>query len=167
MLDNFNFLDYTCYIIPTPPEPLDPCEDTMLTLPARCPFCGDALVITELYCRQCDVTTRGRFAPGPVAEFDEAQLPVLRRFARLSPEQLQLLEAFVRCEGRLNRLQEEVGLSYPTLRSRLHEMLETLGYLPTETEKTRAQERRRILDDLAAGAITAAEAAELLRATRS
>ncbi|MCS7040981.1 MAG: DUF2089 domain-containing protein, partial [Caldilineales bacterium] len=98
---------------------------------------------------------------------DEAQLPVLRRFARLSPEQLRFLEAFVRCEGRLNRLQEEIGLSYPTLRSRLHEILETLGYLPTETEKTRAQERRRILDDLAAGAITAAEAAELLRATRA
>lgn len=145
----------------------DPYGDAMLTLPARCPFCDDALVITEMYCRQCDVTMRGRFAPGPVAEFDEAQLPVLRRFARLSPEQLRFLEAFVRCEGRLNRLQEEVGLSYPTLRSRLHEMLETLGYLPTETEKTRAQERRRILDDLAAGAITAAEAAELLRATRS
>lgn len=139
----------------------------MLALPTHCPFCDGELVVTEIYCRQCDVSSRGRFTPGPVAEFEAAQLPVLRRFARLSPEQLELLEAFVRCEGKLNRLQEEVGLSYPTLRSRLNDMLQALGFTPQQQETVQRVERKQVLDDLAAGKITAAEAAALLREART
>lgn len=139
----------------------------MLPLPPHCLFCDGEMVVTEIYCRQCDVTTRGRFTPGPVAEFESAQLPVLRRFARLSPEQLELMEAFVRCEGKLNRLQEEVGLSYPTLRSRLNDMLQAMGFTPQQQETTQRVERKQVLDDLAAGKITAAEAAALLREARS
>lgn len=139
----------------------------MLTLPAHCLFCDGELTVTEIYCRQCDVASRGRFAPGPVLEFEAAQLPVLRRFARLSPEQLELLEAFVRCEGKLNRLQEEVGLSYPTLRARLNDMLQSMGFTPQQQEATQRVERKQVLDDLAAGKINAAEAAGLLREARS
>ncbi|MCW5860202.1 MAG: DUF2089 family protein, partial [Caldilineales bacterium] len=93
--------------------------------------------------------------------------PVLRRFARLSPEQLELMEAFVRCEGKLNRLQEEVGLSYPTLRSRLNDMLQVMGFTPPQQETPPRVERKQVLDDLAAGKISAAEAATLLREARS
>lgn len=139
----------------------------MLALPTHCPFCDGELVVAEIYCRQCDVSSRGRFTPGPVAEFEAAQLPVLRRFARLSPEQLELLEAFVRCEGKLNRLQEEVGLSYPTLRSRLNDMLQAMGFTPPPQETVQRVERKQVLDDLAAGKITAAEAAALLREART
>ncbi len=139
----------------------------MLALPPHCLFCDGEMVVTEIYCRQCDVTTRGRFTPGPVAEFEAAQLPVLRRFARLSPEQLDLMEAFVRCEGKLNRLQEEVGLSYPTLRSRLNDMLQAMGFTPQQQETTQRVERKQVLDDLAAGKITAGEAAALLREARA
>lgn len=138
----------------------------MLALPTHCPFCDGELVVTEIYCRQCDVTSHGRFAPGPVAEFEAAQLPVLRRFARLSPEQLELMEAFVRCEGKLNRLQEEVGLSYPTLRSRLNDMLQVMGFTPPQQETIQRVERKQVLDDLAAGKISAVEAATLLREAR-
>ena len=100
---------------------------------------------------------------GPVAEFAEAQLVVLRRFARLTPEQLDLLEAFVRCEGKLNRLQEEVGMSYPTLRSRMNDMLRAMGFTPQEQDKGQKIERRQILEDLAAGKISTPDAAALLR----
>lgn len=133
------------------------------SLPTNCPFCEGELVVNEIYCRQCDTTIRGHFTPGPAAEFEEAQLPVLRRFARLSPEQLELLEAFVRCEGKFNRLQEMVGLSYPTLRARLNEMLEAMGVTPEDEDKEAQVDRRQVLDDLAAGKITAAEATSLLR----
>ena len=112
---------------------------------------------------QCDTTIQGRFEPGATAAFDEAKLPVLQRFARLSPEQLALLETFVRCEGKLNRVQEEVGLSYPTLRSRLNEMLSTMGFVPEEEQQDQQVERRQILDDLAAGKLNADEATKLLR----
>ena len=135
----------------------------MQQLPTICPYCSGEITVTEIYCRQCDMTSRSRFTPGPVAEFAEAQLVVLRRFARLTPEQLDLLEAFVRCEGKLNRLQEEVGMSYPTLRSRMNDMLRAMGFTPQEQDKGQKIERRQILEDLAAGKISAPDAAALLR----
>jgi len=136
---------------------------SMNSIPTACPFCEGELVVRELHCRQCDTTFQGRFQPGPTAEFDEAKLPVLRRFARLSVEQLALLEAFVRCEGKLNRLQEEIGISYPTLRSRLNDALQTMGFTPQEEEKTQKLGRRQILDDLAEGKISTDEATRLLK----
>jgi len=132
-------------------------------LPVECPLCSGELVVRDIYCRSCDTTFQGQFSPGVISEFEEAKLPVLRRFALLSPEQLELLESFVLCEGKLNRLQDEVGLSYPTLRARLNEMLSVMGVSPQEEEKTQRVERRQVLDDLATGKLGADEAALLLR----
>lgn len=138
----------------------------MNVAPTTCAYCGGELLVRELHCRQCDTTTRGSFRPGRDAGFAQGQLPVLQRFARLSPEQLQLLEAFVRCEGKLNRLQEEIGVSYPTLRGRLNEMLQAMGFTPQE-EKAPKIDRRQVLDDLATGKISAEEATRILRESRS
>jgi hypothetical protein len=138
----------------------------MLNLPAQCPFCEGPLVVQSFHCRQCDTTVSGHFVPGAGGEFDEAQLPVLRRFAKLTPEQLQFLEAFVRSEGRLNRLQEEIGLSYPTLRSRLDDVVRDLGFTPREEERAKAVDRMQVLADLQAGNISAEDAARLLREGR-
>lgn len=139
----------------------------MNPLPPTCPFCEGEILVQSFQCRQCDVTVNGRFNTGASAEFDEAQLPVLRRFARLSAEQLQLLEGFIRNEGKLNRLQEEVGLSYPTLRARLDEMIRDLGFPPREEEKSSSVDRRQVLGDLQEGKISADEAIRLLRESRS
>lgn len=139
----------------------------MNRLPTTCPICAGPLVVQQIHCRQCDTTLSGSFEPTGGAEFADEQLPVLRRFAQLSAEQLTFLEAFVRCEGKLNRMQEEVGLSYPTLRARLDEMLKTLGYTPREEEKARDLERRQILDELQAGKLSPAEAMEMLRRAKS
>jgi hypothetical protein len=67
---------------------------------------------------------------------------------------------FVRCEGRYNRMEEEMKLSYPTLRSRFNEILNAMGFEPGKEEavKPGPDERRRILEDLDAGKITAEEA---------
>ncbi len=81
----------------------------------------------------------------------------------LSPGQLELVESFVLCEGKLNRLQEEVGLSYPTLRACLNEMLRVRGVSPREKEKAQRLECRLILDDLATGKMNADEAVRLLK----
>jgi hypothetical protein len=135
----------------------------MNRLPAVCPVCAGTLVVQQAHCRQCDTTLSGTFEPTPGSEFADDKLPVLRRFALLSGEQLTFLEAFVRSEGKLNRMQEEVGMSYPTLRLRLDEMLKTLGFTPRDEEKARDQERRQILDELQAGRISPADAMEMLR----
>jgi hypothetical protein len=122
---------------------------------SQCPVCKSDLVITKLHCRACDTTIEGEFFGGP--------------FAQLNRDQLGFVETFVRCEGKLNRMEGELGLSYPTIRNRLHEIIRALGYEPGgEEETTRGglsePERQRILEDLNQGKITAAEAMRMLNA---
>ncbi|MRR30694.1 DUF2089 domain-containing protein [bacterium] len=126
--------------------------------PAKCPVCSAELAVTRLHCHQCDTTIEGYFsaAAGP--------------FDRLTAEQTQFLLAFVRCEGRLNRLEEELNLSYPTLRNRLGDVIRTLGFEPNRDEtpvRISLDDRRRILDDLDQGRINAQEASQLLRGVKS
>lgn len=119
----------------------------------RCPVCEGKLEVTQLRCPQCDTTINGHYA--------------LTRFHQLTAEQLSFVETFVRCEGKLNRVEEELGVSYPTVRNRLNEVLVALGYRASEEPPTLSPEQRRaILDRLAAGEISSDEAVELLK-TRS
>ena len=124
----------------------------MNQLPTRCPFSGGEIVVTRFYCPDVDVTVDGRF---------QFQIP----FGQLSPEQLVFVETFVRCEGKLSRMENELKLSYPTTRGRLHEIIRALGYEPgkDETEGLSEDERRRILADLDAGRIGFNEAMKMLQ----
>lgn len=125
----------------------------MNLIPTRCPLCGGEIAVTRLYCRDCDTTIEGRFAGGGP-------------FSALSPEQLKFVEVFIRCEGKLSRMESEIGLSYPTIRNRLHEIIRTLGYEPGGGEEPAGltdQERQRILQDLDEGRISAEEAMQLLK----
>ncbi len=114
----------------------------------KCPVCGEDLIATRLQCPACDTSIEGRFA--------------LERFHRLSPDQMAFVELFIRCEGKLNRVQDELGLSYPTVRNRLNEIIRALGYQVDEKVMS-VEERRSILNDLAQGKITAEEAVQLLK----
>ncbi len=123
----------------------------------HCPVCQGELSVSRLYCRRCDTTIEGHFQP--------AQSP----FGQLSAEQMTFVLNFVRCEGRFNRLEEELNLSYPTLRNRLNEVIRALGYEPGREEsppRPSADERRQILADLEEGKISAEEAQALLRGKR-
>lgn len=123
----------------------------MNTLPTRCPICGGEVTVTRIYCRSCDTTIEGRFEPGP--------------FSRLTPEQLAFVETFVRCEGRINRMENELNLSYPTIRNRLLEVIRALGYEPGGDDLAGLSEERRqqALEDLDQGRISYEEAMRLLR----
>jgi len=88
----------------------------------------------------------------------------LGRFYQLSPHQLEFLETFVRCEGKISWVQQELGLSYPAVRSRLNDVIRALGYeVMEEAPRVAASERRTILSDLAEGKITSEEAIKLLQ----
>ena len=124
----------------------------MKTLPTQCPICGGDIQVTRFYCQECDSTVEGHFEIG--------------HFLRLTPEQLQFVEVFVRCEGKLNRMEEEIKLSYPTLRSRLLEVIRALGYEPGREEppaKISDEERKRVLDDLEHGRIGMEDAMRTLQ----
>ena len=116
-----------------------------------CPVCGETLNVTRLYCRTCDSTLDGHFTLG--------------RFYQLTPEQMAFVETFIRCEGKLTRLQDELGMSYPTARARLTEVIQSLGYeVDQETESVSPEERKRILQQLSAGELSSEEAMALLKA---
>ncbi|HSH03483.1 MAG TPA: DUF2089 domain-containing protein [Anaerolineae bacterium] len=117
----------------------------------QCPVCRHSLHVTRLQCRQCDSRIDGQFSLG--------------RLYALPAEQLQFIETFVRCEGKLNRVGSELDLSYPSVRSRLDEVIQALGYPVgnAEPDPVTPEERRAILADLSAGKIDAHEAAKRLR----
>jgi hypothetical protein len=118
---------------------------------SQCPVCQEDLTITRLHCRSCETTLEGQFFPGP--------------FAMLDRDQLDFIETFVRCEGKLNRMEVELGLSYPTVRNRLHEVIRALGYEPGVEDEPgiTSAERQQILDELSKGNITAEEAMRTLQ----
>ena len=126
----------------------------MYPLITKCPVCGAQLNVTRLHCSHCDTSIDGTFntASGP--------------FSQLTPEQVQFVLTFVRCEGRLNRMEDELGISYPTIRNRLYEIIRALGFEPGKEEppvRLSVEDRKRILDDLEQGKIDSEQARRLLQ----
>jgi hypothetical protein len=106
--------------------------------------------VTRIYCRNCDSTIEGRFSAGALSQ--------------LTLEQLGFVETFIRCEGKLTRMEAELGLSYPTIRNRLHEVIRALGYEPGEgdTSGMSEAERRKVLESLENGEISYEDAMQML-----
>ena len=120
--------------------------------PTCCPICQSELNVTRLHCPSCDTLIEGCFAAG--------------QLANLAPAQMDFLVSFVRCEGRINRLeQEERWGSYPTIRNRLQELIRALGFEPGRDEASEVSEekRRNVLEELDAGKINAEDAVRILR----
>lgn len=116
----------------------------------QCPICQDDLVVTRLHCRTCDTTLDGQFELGHLYQ--------------LTPEQLSFIETFVRCEGKITRVEQELGISYPTVRGRLHDVIRALGYEVGEEEPPMDEEKRRaILEELGQGRLSSQDAIKLLR----
>jgi len=105
--------------------------------------------VVRLRCRGCETALDGSFE--------------LTRLLRLSPEQLYFVETFIRNRGKIKDVEEELGISYPTVVARLNDVIAALGYEAEEDADERRQGRREILDDLSEGKIDAAEAAKRLR----
>lgn len=139
---------------------------------ATCPVCQQELSVTRLHCRSCGTTLEGDFRVG--------------RFGRLTREQMELLEEFLRSRGNLREMERETGLSYPTLRSRVDALIRALGLgeppvdaAPEDIEPVEQLAgglnpsdppgpstdgaRRAVLERLARHEVSAAEASRLLR----
>jgi hypothetical protein len=129
---------------------------------STCPVCANELTVTRLHCGSCGTTLEGEFSVG--------------RFGRLNREQISLLESFLRSRGNLRDMERELGISYPTVRSRVEALVRALGFgprgdaddteLPEEDASPvdRATARQAILERLARHEIGAEEAADAIRA---
>lgn len=116
-----------------------------------CPVCGETLVVDRYHCDNCDTTIQGRFENGALPG--------------LSADQVEFVKTFVRCEGKITRMEAEIGLSYPTIRSRLQDVIRALGYEPRKEDQAEAdaESRREVLDKLSAGTISTSQALRTLR----
>jgi len=123
----------------------------MRPAPTLCPICQSELELVRLHCNSCDTTLEGHFAMG--------------HFSNLTPEQLQFVFTFVRCEGKINRMEQELELSYPTIRNRLHEIIRAMGFEPgkDETPEIDTETKSSVIADLEAGKINAEQAMRILR----
>jgi hypothetical protein len=133
---------------------------------STCPVCSGELAVTRLHCRSCGTTLEGEFSVG--------------RFGRLTKEQLALLESFLRSRGNLRDMERELGISYPTVRSRVEALVRALGFGPRDGDEASADEasgtaaageaataaasRQEILERLARHEIGAEDAATAIRA---
>jgi len=126
---------------------------------STCPVCSRELAVTRLHCRACGTTLEGDFIVG--------------RFGRLNREQLVLLESFLRSRGNLRDMERELGISYPTVRSRVEALVRALGFGPRDGDEqdtvvteapAPAATRQEILEALGRHEISADDAATAIRA---
>lgn len=144
-----------------------------------CPVCGQRMVVTRLSCAACGSELHGAFAlsqadasgPTRLDEGDWADRERSRfgRLSRLDDSQLEFVEAFLRCRGIIKNVEDMLGISYPTVRARLNNVLETMGFATAEDVVSPLPRRRRrdILADLALGKISTEEAHRLLAQAQS
>ncbi len=81
-----------------------------------CPYCAGNTEVTEIHCPSCAISVRGKF------ETNE--------FSKLNGEELRFLRIFLQCEGRIKEMEAPLGLSYPTIRSRLGQLKEKVLGVP-------------------------------------
>lgn len=116
----------------------------------KCPVCGDNLRITTLKCPHCQTSINGNFR--------------LDKFSRLNDEQLNFVEVFIKSRGNIKEVEREMGISYPTVRNKLDDVIKALGYDVSESpDDSTAAKRKEILDSLEKGEIDTQEAVKLLQ----
>lgn len=89
-------------------------------LPVTCPSCGSGLNVKVLGCPDCLTEVSGNY-----------DLPVL---LRLTKDELGFVLSFVKNSGSLKEMASEMGLSYPTVRNYLNELIEKLGELEDDSD---------------------------------
>lgn len=114
---------------------------------SRCPVCNSELTVARLKCDSCDTVIENNFR--------------LSKFDYLSDEELYFTETFIRCRGNIKEVEKELGISYPTVRSKLDAVIKKLGYEAGADEQT--VKRDEILKALENGEITAEQAISQLK----
>lgn len=119
----------------------------MYKILSRCPVCSKKLKAIKLKCNSCNTVIDNEFE--------------LSKFDYLNSEQLYFTETFIRCRGSIKEVEKELGISYPTVRAKLDEVIESLGYSSKETKVKK--ESKDILASLENGDISVDEAISKLK----
>ena len=112
----------------------------------ECPICKSDLKVTKLKCTSCNTEISGEFQ--------------LSKFSYLTKDHLYFIEVFIKNKGNIKQIEKELGISYPTVKRNLDEVIVSLGYEVSSEEKANKEE---IFKKLESGEITALEAARLMK----
>lgn len=85
----------------------------MKKLPVLCPSCENGLFVQTLVCQSCGTSINGEF-----------QLPGL---AALDAKEQQFILDFVLSSGSLKQMSLKMGISYPTVRNMLDDLIKKLS----------------------------------------
>jgi len=119
-------------------------------VPVHCPACSEPMQVTELTCPHCQTKVQGVFASSPLQ--------------RLTAEQLTFVEVFIRCRGNIREVERDLKISYPTVRSRLNQVIQSMGFALSDSEEDSADDPSTgVLEALDAGSLSFEEALEKLR----
>lgn len=112
----------------------------------KCPICEAQLRVTELTCPACSTRIVSDLTTCP--------------FCNLPSDTLAFLWAFIKARGNIKEVEKDLGISYPTVRKRLDELLVCLG-LDSGTEASSAH-RLEVFERLRKGEISVDEAVAAL-----
>lgn len=111
-----------------------------------CPYCKGDFIIKEVECQSCQTQIKGSFQTN--------------RFHSFKQEDLFFIEIFLKNEGNIKLVEKDLGISYPTVKSRLKNIIKILGY---QTEEGTFKNRTKILTELSEGKIDVETAMKGLR----
>ena len=111
----------------------------------QCPICKKNLRIVKLSCGNCKVSFEGEFYTSPIMS--------------LSEEQQIFIELFVLNSGSLKAMAKILGVTYPTVRARLDQIIDVLK----DEIKRRDSYKKDILDRVERGLISPEKAAEIIK----
>lgn len=119
--------------------------------PTNCPVCNNKLHIIKLGCSNCKTEITGIYEDSC-------------KFCSLDEEDQFFLEVFIKCRGSIKDVEKEMGISYPTVRGKLDDLISKMGYTINKSSTVELTEKKsRILNDLEIGKITVKKATELLK----
>jgi hypothetical protein len=111
----------------------------------NCPSCGGSMVVSEVKCAKCDLRIRKEFEPC--------------EFCQLPDDDYEFLKLFLRTQGRITEIEKLLGISYPTIKHKIEDLLARLHLAPAAVEDDP-------LDSLAEGKISVDEAVAILKQRR-
>ncbi len=98
--------------------------------PGKCPVCGEKLAITKLNCPKCTTAIEGEFKPC--------------QYCRLPKDELDFINTFIMCRGNIKDVEKTLGISYPTVRSKLDSVIKSLGLQEEAKLRTKREEVKAI-----------------------
>lgn len=80
-----------------------------MKLPIVCPSCESALQVSQMKCSRCETTVNGNY-----------ELPL---YLQLGREEQEFILNFFLSSGSIKEMAKQAGLSYPTMRNKMDDLI--------------------------------------------